>query len=63
MATSAAFGVPISSLGMLGIVLSVAGFAGFTHFRFQRQGKAKKPETGKREGVSDTNNSTPDEEV
>jgi len=37
LATSVAFGVPISALGALGILLCVVGFSGFTHFRFQRQ--------------------------
>ena len=42
VATSIAFGVPISMMGALGILLCVVGFSGFTHFRFQRQGQSKK---------------------
>ena len=40
--TSIAFGVPISGMGALGILMCVVGFSGFTHFRFQRQGQSKK---------------------
>jgi len=42
VATSIAFGVPISGLGGVGILMSLVGFSGFTHYRFQRQGQSKK---------------------
>eukprot|EP00797_Seminavis_robusta_P001237 Sro1077_g238700.1 n/a (336) ;mRNA; r:35043-36050 len=40
--TSIAFGVPIHAVGAMGIFMSFFGFAGFTHYRFQRQGQGKK---------------------
>ena len=42
LVTSVAFGVPISSMGALGIVTCVVAFCSFTHFRFQKQAQSKK---------------------
>lgn len=40
--TSIAFGVPITLLSAIGILVSIGGFASFTHFKQEKTGRAKR---------------------